>query len=151
MTTPSGIGPVLITGCSSGLGEAAARAFHAAGHLTIATARKVESLASLKAIGCETLSLDVTDEASRHAAVEEVERRFGPVGVLVNNASYGQYGPLEEISPEQLRRVFETNVFGMLRMAQLVLPSMRGAGRGRIVNISSVARSEEHTSELQSH
>jgi NAD(P)-dependent dehydrogenase (short-subunit alcohol dehydrogenase family) len=139
MTAPSQNGPVLITGCSSGLGEATARAFRADGYLTVATARNVESLADLKAIGCETLQLDVTDESSRCAAVEKAERRFGPVGILVNNAGYGQYGPLEEISPELLRRVFETNVFGMLRIAQLVLPGMRSAGRGRIVNISSVA------------
>ena len=139
MTAFSGVGPVLITGCSSGLGDATARAFHEAGHLTIATARNVESLAGLKARGCETLPLDVTDETSRRAVIEEVERRFGPVGVLVNNAGYGQYGPLEEISPELLHRAFETNVFGLLRMAQLALPGMRRAGRGRIVNISSVS------------
>lgn len=139
MTAYSGVGPVLITGCSSGLGDATARAFSEAGHLTIATARNVESLASLKARGCETLPLDVTDEVSRRAAIEEVERRFGPIGVLVNNAGYGQYGPLEEISPELLHRAFETNVFGLLRMAQLALPGMRRAGRGRIVNISSVS------------
>jgi len=139
MTAFSGVGPVLITGCSSGLGDAIARAFHEAGHLTIATARNVESLAGLKASGCETLPLEVTDEASRRAVIEEVERRFGPVGVLVNNAGYGQYGPLEEISPELLHRAFETNVFGLLRMAQLALPGMRRAGCGRIVNISSVS------------
>ena len=139
MTPPSGIGLVLITGCSTGLGDATARAFRAAGHLTVATARNTGGLAGLTALGCETLTLDVTDEASRRAAVEEAERRFGPVGVLVNNAGYGQYGPLEEIPPELLRRAFETNVFGPLRMAQLVLPGMRRAGRGRIVNISSVA------------
>jgi NAD(P)-dependent dehydrogenase (short-subunit alcohol dehydrogenase family) len=139
MTAFSGVGPVLITGCSSGLGDATARAFHEAGHLTIATARNVESLAGLKARGCETLPLDVTDETSRRAVIEEVERRFGPVGVLVNNAGYGQYGPLEEISPELLHRAFETNVFGLLRMAQLALPGMRRAGWGRIVNISSVS------------
>jgi NAD(P)-dependent dehydrogenase (short-subunit alcohol dehydrogenase family) len=139
MTAPSGIGPVLITGCSSGLGDATARAFHEAGHLTVATARNVENLAGLKARGCETLPLDVTDEASCRAAIEAVERRFGPVGVLINNAGHGQYGPLEEISPELLHRAFETNVFGLLRMAQLALPGMRRAGRGRIVNISSIA------------
>ena len=133
------IGPVLITGCSSGLGEATARVFHNAGYLTIATARNLVDLASLAALGCETLQLDVTDEDSRRAAVEATERRFGPIGVLVNNAGYGQYGPLEEITPELLRRVFETNVFGLLRMAQLSLPGMRTLGRGRIVNISSVA------------
>ena len=128
MTPPSGIGLVLITGCSTGLGDATARAFRAAGHLTVATARNTGGLAGLTALGCETLTLDVTDEASRRAAVEEAERRFGPVGVLVNNAGYGQYGPLEEIPPELLRRAFETNVFGPLRMAQLVLPGMRRAG-----------------------
>jgi len=139
MTASSTIGPVLITGCSSGLGEATARALRAAGHLTIATARSVDRLANLKALGCEVLALDVADEASRRAAIGEAERRFGALGVLINNAGYGQYGPLEEISPEHLRRVFETNLFGMLRLAQLALPGMRAAGRGRIVNISSVA------------
>ena len=116
-----------------------ARALRAAGHLTIATARSVDRLANLKALGCEVLALDVADEASRRAAIGEAERRFGALGVLINNAGYGQYGPLEEISPEHLRRVFETNLFGMLRLAQLALPGMRAAGRGRIVNISSVA------------
>lgn len=68
-----------------------------------------------------------------------MEKHHGAVGVLVNNAGYGQYGPLEEISPPLLRRAFETNVFGLLRMAQLALPGMRRAGRGRIVNVSSLA------------
>jgi NAD(P)-dependent dehydrogenase (short-subunit alcohol dehydrogenase family) len=137
--TPRDIGPVLITGCSSGLGHATARVFREAGYVTIATARNPDALAPLVQLGCEALPLDVTDEASRRAAVEAAERRFGAVAVLVNNAGYGQYGPLEEISAELLQRVFETNVFGLLRMAQLVLPGMRRAGRGRIVNISSVA------------
>ncbi len=130
---------VLITGCSTGLGRASALAFLEAGFLTVATARTIGDIADLAARGCETLQLDVTDEESRRAAVAAVERRFGPVGVLVNNAGYGQYGPVEEISPELLRRVFETNVFGFVRMAQLCLPGMRRAGRGRIVNVSSVA------------
>jgi NAD(P)-dependent dehydrogenase (short-subunit alcohol dehydrogenase family) len=136
---PRDIGPVLITGCSSGLGHATALAFREAGHATIATARSVASLADLAARGCETLTLDVTDEASCRAAADAAERRFGAIGVLINNAGYGQYGPLEEIAPDVLRRAFETNVFGLLRMAQLVLPGMRRAGRGRIVNVSSVA------------
>lgn len=131
--------PVLITGCSSGLGYETATLFRRAGYLTIATARDPARLDALSALGCETLSLDVTDESSRKAAVAEIERRHGPVGVLVNNAGYGQYGPLEEISPEALQRAFDTNVFGLLRMSQLVLPGMRSARRGRIVNISSLA------------
>jgi NAD(P)-dependent dehydrogenase (short-subunit alcohol dehydrogenase family) len=132
-------GAVLITGCSTGVGRAAARLFCAAGHATFATARNPATLDALRAIGCHALALDVTDEASRRAAVEAVERRAGAVGVLVNNAGYGQYGPIEEISLDAMRRQFETNVFGGMRLSQLVLPAMRRAGRGRIVNVSSVA------------
>jgi NAD(P)-dependent dehydrogenase (short-subunit alcohol dehydrogenase family) len=139
MTEPRKTAPVLITGCSSGLGYATAVRFRDAGYLTVATARKIGDLASLAERGCETLVLDVSDEDSRVAAVEEVERRFGPVGVLINNAGYGQYGALEEVTLDAVRRNFETNVFGLLRMAQLVLPGMRRSGSGRIVNISSVA------------
>jgi NAD(P)-dependent dehydrogenase (short-subunit alcohol dehydrogenase family) len=139
MPAPSLTSPVLITGCSSGLGRATALKFREAGYLTVATARHPAMLEGLASRGCETLALDVTDDASRQAAVAEVERRHGAIGVLVNNAGYGQYGPLEEISPELLKRAFDTNVFGLLRMAQLALPGMRHAGRGRIVNISSLA------------
>ena len=139
MSLPSKRSPILITGCSSGLGQATAMLLREAGYLTVATARNASTLASLAELGCETLQLDVTDEDSRKAAIAEVERRHGPVGVLVNNAGYGQYGSLEEISMDDLRRAFETNVFGLLRMSQLVMPGMRNAGRGRIVNISSLA------------
>lgn len=131
--------PVLITGCSSGVGHAAARLFRQNGYETVATARDITTLDDLRAIGCRTLALDVTDETARRAAVEATEREFGAVGILVNNAGYGQYGPLEEVSLDALRRQFETNVLGGLRLTQLVLPAMRRAGRGRIVNVSSVA------------
>lgn len=130
---------VLITGCSSGLGRATALAFLADGRRVVATARRPADIADLAARGCETLALDVTDEASRAAAVAAVEARHGAVGVLVNNAGFGHYGPLEEIALDDVRRSFETNVFGLLRMAQLVLPGMRAAGRGRIINVSSLA------------
>lgn len=132
-------GPVLITGCSTGVGHAAAKLFRAAGFETFATARDPSTLDDLRALGCRILKLDVTDEAARVAAVATVEKEFGAVGILVNNAGYGQYGPLEEISLELLRRQFETNVFGGLRLSQLVLPAMRQKGFGRIVNVSSVA------------
>lgn len=135
----SDLGPVLITGCSSGVGRAAALAFRAAGYATFATARNPATLEELAAMGCETLALDVTDEAARRMAVEAIEARFGAVGILVNNAGYGQYGPIEEISLDAMRRQFETNVFAAMRLAQLVLPAMRRAGKGRIVNVSSVA------------
>ena len=105
----------------------------------VATARREDDLAELRAAGCEVLRLDVTDEASRRAAVASVEERLGAVGVLVNNAGYGQYGPIEEIPLADIRRAFETNLFGLIGMTQLVLPGMRRAGRGRIVNVSSLA------------
>lgn len=139
MKRKRGHGPVLITGCSSGLGHAAAIAFRKAGWQTVATARNVGDLAELAACGCETLPLDVADEASRRAAISAVERQYGPLDVLVNNAGYGQYGPLEEMSLDVVRRAFETNVLGLLHLIQLVLPAMRSAGRGRIINISSIA------------
>lgn len=132
-------GPVLITGCSSGVGRAAALAFRAAGYPTFATARNLAAIEGLAAAGCETMALDVTDETARRAAVEAVQRRYGALAILVNNAGYGQYGPIEEIPLEAMRRQFETNVFGAMRLAQLALPGMRRAGRGRIVNVSSVA------------
>ena len=139
MLKPSDMGPALITGCSSGVGYATALAFRAAGFETFATARNSAQLGDLRAAGCQVLTLDVTDEAARRAAIEAVERRFGSIGILVNNAGYGQYGPVEEILLDDMRRQFETNVFGSLRLSQLVLPAMRRTGRGRIVNVSSVA------------
>ena len=139
MSAPAKTAPILITGCSSGLGQATALLFREAGYLTIATARDPSKLDQLAAAGCEILPLDVTDEVSRQTVVKDVTQRHGPVGLLINNAGYGQYGPLEEAPPELVRHSFETNVFGLLHMSQLVLPGMRSAGRGRIVNISSLA------------
>ena len=129
---------VLITGCSTGIGRATAERLASSGWRVYATARDVEKIASLADLGCELLPLDVTDEASMRAAVEEVERREGAVGVLVNNAGYSQSGAVEEVPMEKVRRQFETNVFGLMRMCQLALPGMRRQGYGRIVNISSM-------------
>src|SRR4051795_3355982 len=126
---------VLITGCSTGIGHATAARL-AAGEWTVyATARQIETLADLEAAGCRVLALDVTDEASMEAGVAAVE---GGVSVLINNAGYSQSGALETLPMESVRRQFETNVFGSLRMAQLVLPGMRAAGAGKIVNVSSM-------------
>lgn len=139
MLKPGDIGPVLITGCSAGVGRAAALAFRAAGFETFASARDTRQLDALRDAGCRVLELDVTDEAQRTAAITAIEQQFGALGILVNNAGYGQYGPLEEISLDAMRRQFETNVFGGFRLAQLALPGMRRRGRGRIINVSSVA------------
>ena len=129
---------VLITGCSSGIGRATAERLSGVGWKVYATARNVESISSLKDLGCELLPLDVTDEGSMRAAVEEVERREGAVGVLVNNAGYSQSGAVEAVPMEKVRRQFETNFFGLVRMCQLVLSGMRRQGWGRIVNVSSM-------------
>jgi NAD(P)-dependent dehydrogenase (short-subunit alcohol dehydrogenase family) len=129
---------VLVTGCSSGIGRATAQHLAAKGWTVYATARRAESIADLEAAGCRTLALDVTDEASMQAAVSAVEAEQGAVGVLVNNAGYSQSGAVESVPMEDVRRQFETNVFGLVRMAQLVLPGMRGRGWGKIVNMSSM-------------
>jgi NAD(P)-dependent dehydrogenase (short-subunit alcohol dehydrogenase family) len=129
---------VLITGCSTGIGRATAQHLAAKGHVVYATARRPESIADLEATGCRTLALDVTDEASMAAAVQRVVDEQGAVGALVNNAGYSQSGALETLDLDDVRRQFETNVFGLLRMCQLVLPSMRERGFGRIVNMSSM-------------
>ena len=129
---------VLITGCSTGIGRATAERLAHAGHTVYATARREESIADLKDAGCKTLALDVTDEASMQAAVDQVVAAEGAVGVLVNNAGYSQSGALETVEPDDLRRQFETNVFGLVRMCQLALPGMREQRWGRIINISSM-------------
>src|ERR671910_282551 len=116
---------VLITGCSTGIGRATAERLAAAGHVVYATARRPETIADLEAAGCRTLALDVTDEATMQAAVDRVVEEQGAVGVLVNNAGYSQSGALESLAMEDVRRQFETNVFGLLRMCQLCLPGMR--------------------------
>jgi NAD(P)-dependent dehydrogenase (short-subunit alcohol dehydrogenase family) len=129
---------VLITGCSSGIGWATAECLADVGWKVYATARNVEKLAPLEQRGCRLLPLDVTDEDSTRSAVEEVEQREGAVGVLVNNAGFSQSGAVEAVPMEKVRDQFETNVFGLVRMCQLVLPGMRRQGYGRIVNVSSM-------------
>jgi short-subunit dehydrogenase len=129
---------VLITGCSTGIGRATAIRLAEKGHTVYATARRPESIADLEAKGCRTLALDVTDEQSMRTAVEAVEDAEGAVGALVNNAGYSQSGAVESLDLDAVRAQFETNVFGLVRLCQLVLPGMRRQGFGRIVNISSI-------------
>jgi len=130
--------PVLVTGCSTGIGRAVAEELLRQGHTVWATARRPDTVADLAGRGAHVTALDVTDEASMAAAVHEVESAHGSVGTLVNNAGYGEYGAVEEVDLDKVRAMFETNVFGLARMCQLVLPGMRRAGRGRIVNIGSM-------------
>jgi NADP-dependent 3-hydroxy acid dehydrogenase YdfG len=129
---------VLITGCSTGIGRATAERLAGKGHTVYATARRLGSIADLEAKGCRTLALDVTDEESMRAAVTTVEQAEGAVGALVNNAGYSQSGAVESLDLDAVRKQFETNVFGLVRMCQLVLPGMRRQNYGRIVNVSSI-------------
>src|SRR5215217_8502816 len=129
---------VLITGCSSGIGWTTAEYLSDVGWRVYATARNVEKIAPLEKSGCRLLALDVTDEDSMASAVEEVEREEGAVGALVNNAGYSQSGAVEVVPMDKVRGQFETNVFGLVRMCQLVLPGMRRQGYGRIFNVSSM-------------
>jgi short-subunit dehydrogenase len=129
---------ILITGCSSGVGEAAALRLLRGGHAVYATARQPETLAGLAGAGATVLPLDVTDDESMTAAVKRVESEHGAVGVLVNNAGYGVQGAMETVPLDQARAQFETNLFGVIRLSQLVLPAMRARGDGRIVNVSAM-------------
>jgi NAD(P)-dependent dehydrogenase (short-subunit alcohol dehydrogenase family) len=129
---------VLITGCSTGIGRAAAERLAANGWPVYASARRLESIKDLADKGCHLLELDVCDEMSMRFAVAEIEKETGAVYALVNNAGYGQEGTVEEVPMDDVRRQFETNVFGLSRLIQLTLPGMRELGGGRIVNVSSM-------------
>jgi NAD(P)-dependent dehydrogenase (short-subunit alcohol dehydrogenase family) len=129
---------VLITGCSSGIGRATALRLAGGGWRVYATARRPDSIADLQDAGCRTLALDVTDEQSMVDAVDAVEQAEGAVGVLINNAGYSQSGAIETVPLEAVRRQFETNVFGLVRLTQLVLPKMRAQRWGKIVNVGSM-------------
>jgi NAD(P)-dependent dehydrogenase (short-subunit alcohol dehydrogenase family) len=129
---------VLITGCSSGIGRATAERLAGSGWTVYASARRLASIERLAERGCKLLELDVCDEVSMRSAVESVVGAEGAVGVLVNNAGYSQSGAIEDVPMDQVRRQFETNVFGLVRLTQLVLPGMRGQGWGKIVNLSSM-------------
>jgi short-subunit dehydrogenase len=136
---------ILITGASSGIGEATVRRLVLAGANVVLTARRADRLAALCSeidpSGRQTLPLvgDVTVDSDRSLWVDATQKRFGRIDGLVNNAGYGQRGPIEQVPLEAIRRNFETNVFGLLGMAQLVAPLMRAQGEGRIINIGSVA------------
>jgi NADP-dependent 3-hydroxy acid dehydrogenase YdfG len=130
--------PILISGCSSGIGAATAAALVRAGHTVYATARQVDALADLVALGCRPLTLDVTSEDSMMAGVKAIEAEHGQVGTLINNAGLAEYGPIEESDLERVRAMFETNVFGLARLTQIALPAMRRSRSGRIINIGSM-------------
>ena len=137
--TTATTGTILITGASSGIGKATAVRFHEEGWNVAATMRRPDAEAELTTLdNLLVTALDVTDDDSISAAVCAATERFGGIDVLLNNAGYGAYGPLEATPMEKVRRQFDTNVIGLLATTKAVLPQMRERGSGTIVNVSSI-------------
>ena len=130
---------ILITGASTGIGKVTAQHFQAKGWNVVATMRNTDDGAELAALDNVLVTrMDVTDAASISAAVDETVAKFGAIDVLLNNAGYGAYGPLESFEMERIERQFDTNVIGLLAVTKAVLPHMRARKSGTIVNISSI-------------
>ncbi len=130
---------VLVTGCSSGIGECVARGLHARGYRVFASVRKSSDRTAFDEAGIECLLLDYRDSASINSAVKELlEKTDGHLYALFNNGAYGQPGACEDLSREAIRQQFETNVFGWMELTNLVIPVMRAQGYGRIIQNSSV-------------
>lgn len=128
----------LVTGASSGIGEATARLLLQAGYVVYGAARRLDRMAALGQAGARLLALDVTQDEPLVAAIDAIKQAEGRLDVLVNNAGYGSYGALEDVPLAEARYQFEVNVFGLARLVQLALPLLRTQRRGRIINVSSV-------------
>ena len=128
----------LVTGASSGIGAATARRLRAAGYLVYAGARRVERMQQLAEAGIRVRPLDVTNDSSMTGVIDEIVADGGRIDVLINNAGYGSYGSVEDVPLAEARYQLEVNLVGMARLTQLVLPHMRAAGTGKIVNVSSM-------------
>jgi NAD(P)-dependent dehydrogenase (short-subunit alcohol dehydrogenase family) len=130
---------VVITGCSSGIGRATAEAFLDAGWTVYATARDTDDVADLADAGCKTAPLDVTVGDDVEAVVDRMVDEDGRIDCLVNNAGFGQIGPVEDVPVETVQEQFAVNVYGPYRLMHAVLPRMREQASGTIVNVSSLA------------
>ena len=130
---------ILVTGASSGIGYSAALSLARRGHTVYGAARRLERMSPLAEEGVIPVRLDVTDSQACRELVERIALEQGRIDALVNNAGYGYFGAIETVSDEQARRQIEVNLFALASLTRLVLPLMRTQGRGRIVNISSVA------------
>ena len=129
---------ILITGASSGIGKASAEQLISEGHIVYAAARRVEKMQDLVQAGGHAIKMDITAEEDVRAAVDTIINEQGRIDVLVNNAGYAIYGPVEEVTIEDARRQFDVNIFGLARLTQLVVPHMRAQGSGKIINMSSM-------------
>ena len=130
---------ILLTGASSGIGYDTAVALAQQGHKVYAAARRVERMGPLRQYGIVPLKMDVTDEASMQEGVKTLLDAEGRIDVLINNAGYGYFGAVENVPMDDARNQLEVNVFGLARLCQLVLPTMRAQHSGRIINTASVA------------
>ncbi len=130
---------VLVTGASSGMGRDFSLKLLDKGYVVYGAARRLEKMSDIEDAGGHAIRLDITDDSSIAAAVEQIIREQSRLDILINNAGYGSYGAVEDVPIEEARRQFEVNVFGLARLTQLVLPYMRENHHGRIINISSIA------------
>ena len=128
----------LVTGASSGIGEATVHRLLQDGYLVYAAARRMDRMQPLEAAGAKLIALDLTDDASIVATIEKIHSETGRLDALINNAGYGSYGALEDVPLAEGRRQFEVNLFGLARLIQLSTPMMRAQKSGRIVNITSI-------------
>jgi short-subunit dehydrogenase len=129
---------ILITGASSGMGKDFARELVKIGHTVYGAARRLDKMADIKALGVKTINMDVTEDASMIQGITDIIEAEGRIDVLVNNAGFGSYGAIEDVSIEDAKYQLDVNVFGAARLAQLVIPQMRKQHFGRIINISSI-------------
>ncbi len=129
---------VLITGASSGMGKLTAKILHKNGYTVYGAARRLNEMQDLQSDGMSIISLDLTNDDSIVACVNTILEKEGKIDILINNAGYGSYGAIEDVPIEEAKRQFEVNIFGLARITQLILPSMRKQKYGRIVNIASI-------------
>lgn len=132
---------VLITGASAGIGKETAKLLAESGHIVYGAARRLEKMQDLKAFGVKLLTMDVTSEESMVKGIQEIIGAEKRIDVLVNNAGYGSFGALEDVPLSEARYQFEVNIFGLARLTQLVLPTMRAQRSGKIINVSSIGGS----------
>ncbi len=130
---------ILITGASSGMGYETAKILAQKGHKVYGAARRVEKIEPLAEFGVTAIRMDITDEQSIVDAVKTIIEKEGRIDVLINNAGYGYFGAIEDVTMAEAKRQFEVNIFGLARLTQEVLPYMRAQKSGRIVNLASVA------------
>jgi short-subunit dehydrogenase len=128
----------LITGASSGMGKDFSLRLLDEGYIVYGVARRIERMSDIEGAGGHTIKLDITDDSSIVATVDQIIKEQGRIDVLINNAGYGSYGAIEDVPIEEARRQFEVNIFGLARLTQLVLPHMRKNNFGKIINISSI-------------